>query len=83
MTASDSTDQPLPFQGLKVIDCASFIAAPVAATLLADLGADVVKIEPPEGDHVRIIGTPAHTPGMGPVFLRLMGSSCRQTGPSI
>ncbi len=50
MNASDSHDQPLPFQGLKVIDCASFIAAPVAATLLADLGADVVKVEPPDGD---------------------------------
>lgn len=40
----------LPYQGLRVLDCASFIAAPVAATLLADLGAEVVKIEPPAGD---------------------------------
>ena len=39
-----------PFGGLKVIDCASYIAAPVAATLLADFGADVVKIEPLSGD---------------------------------
>jgi crotonobetainyl-CoA:carnitine CoA-transferase CaiB-like acyl-CoA transferase len=37
------------FEGLKVIDCGSFIAAPTAATLLADFGADVVKIEPPGG----------------------------------
>lgn len=49
------TDEPLPFQGLKVIDCASFIAAPVAATLLADLGADVVKVEPPGGDPHRTL----------------------------
>jgi formyl-CoA transferase len=35
------------FQGLKVIDCASFIAAPAAATVLSDFGADVIKIEPP------------------------------------
>ena len=35
------------FDGLKVIDCASFIAAPAAATVLGDFGADVVKIEPP------------------------------------
>lgn len=48
--APHATDEALPFQGLKVIDCASFIAAPVAATLLADLGADVVKVEPPGGD---------------------------------
>ncbi|MBS0562261.1 MAG: CoA transferase [Proteobacteria bacterium] len=42
------------FAGLKVIDCASFIAGPAAATVLADYGADVVKIEPPgEGDMYR------------------------------
>ena len=44
----------LPFAGLKVIDCASFIAGPAAATVLADLGADVIKIEPPgAGDPYR------------------------------
>jgi formyl-CoA transferase len=41
------------FEGLKVIDCASFVAAPAAATLLADFGADVIKLEPPEGDAYR------------------------------
>ncbi|MFT3778942.1 MAG: CoA transferase [Ottowia sp.] len=35
------------FKGLKVIDCGSFIAAPVAATMLGDFGADVIKVEPP------------------------------------
>ncbi|HLJ63375.1 MAG TPA: CaiB/BaiF CoA-transferase family protein [Stellaceae bacterium] len=35
------------FSGLKVLDVASFIAAPAAATVLADFGADVIKIEPP------------------------------------
>ena len=39
-----------PFAGLKVIDCASYIAAPAAAMLLGDFGADVIKIEPPDGD---------------------------------
>ena len=34
-------------EGLKVIDCGSFIAAPVAGTVMADFGADVIKIEPP------------------------------------
>ena len=39
------------FTGLKVIDCASWIAGPCAATILSDFGADVIKIEPPgEGD---------------------------------
>ena len=35
------------FEGLKVLDCASFIAAPAAATVLSDFGAEVIKIEPP------------------------------------
>ena len=35
------------FTGLKVIDCASWIAGPAAATMLSDFGADVIKIEPP------------------------------------
>ena len=35
------------FTGLKVIDCASLIAGPAAATILSDFGADVIKIEPP------------------------------------
>lgn len=39
--------------GLRVLDAASFIAGPVAATILADLGADVVKLEPPDGDPYR------------------------------
>jgi len=39
--------------GLRVIDAASFIAGPVATTILADFGADVVKIEPPDGDPYR------------------------------
>lgn len=49
------------FAGLKVIDCGSFIASPVAATMLADYGADVIKIEPPAGDTSRII---PNLPGM-------------------
>src|ERR1700693_2606097 len=42
------------FAGLKVLDCASFIAAPAAATVLSDFGAEVIKIEPPgSGDPYR------------------------------
>ncbi|MDO8704395.1 MAG: CaiB/BaiF CoA-transferase family protein [Sulfuricaulis sp.] len=44
------------FEGLKVIDAAGYIAAPGAATILSDFGADVIKIEPPgEGDGFRKI----------------------------
>lgn len=37
------------FEGLKVLDVASYVAAPAAATILSDFGAEVIKIEPPEG----------------------------------
>src|ERR1700739_1741577 len=38
------------FSGLRVVDLASFIAGPGAATILSDFGADVIKIEPPNGE---------------------------------
>jgi formyl-CoA transferase len=51
------------FAGLKVVDCASFIAAPAAATVLSDFGADVVKIEPPgRGDPYRALPQVAGNP---------------------
>lgn len=47
------------FEGLKVIDCASYIAGPAAATVMSDFGAEVVKIEPPgAGDPYRRRATP-------------------------
>src|ERR1700689_3711706 len=42
------------FPGLKVVDFASFIACPSAAVILSDFGADVIKVEPPNGDLWRI-----------------------------
>src|SRR5262245_8102756 len=41
---------PKPLAGIRVIELANFIAGPLAATLLADMGAAVNKIEPPQGD---------------------------------
>lgn len=38
------------FSGLKVVDFSSFVAAPAAAVILSDFGADVIKVEPPSGD---------------------------------
>jgi crotonobetainyl-CoA:carnitine CoA-transferase CaiB-like acyl-CoA transferase len=46
----------VPLTGVRVLDAASFIAGPLAATLLGDLGAEVVKLEPAEGDPLRRIG---------------------------
>ncbi|MCO6416516.1 CoA transferase [Siccirubricoccus sp. KC 17139] len=45
------------FTGLKVIDAATYVAAPSAATILGDFGASVVKLEPPGGDAYRALGS--------------------------
>jgi crotonobetainyl-CoA:carnitine CoA-transferase CaiB-like acyl-CoA transferase len=55
----------LVFDGLKVIDCASFIAGPAAATVMSDFGAAVIKIEPPGmGDAYRRRAVPPVGPGL-------------------
>ena len=47
----------LPLEGLRVLDLASFIAGPVATTVMGDYGAEVIKIERPgEGDPQRKLG---------------------------
>src|SRR5260370_18483981 len=58
------------FDGLKVIDCASFIAGPAAATVMSDFGAEVIKIEPPGiGDPYRRRAIPAPSSPLNPGFI--------------
>ena len=57
-----------PLQGLTVLECASIVLGPMTAQYLGDMGADVIKIEPPEGDLTRRIGPRRHD-HMGSFFL--------------
>ncbi len=53
---SDSSQPPAPLDGVRVVEFGNLIAAPFCAMLLADLGAEVVKVEPPSGDLGRGFG---------------------------
>src|SRR5436309_6331283 len=50
---------PLPLEGVRVIEVGQALAGPLAGVLLADMGADVIKIEKPDGgDDARLWGPP-------------------------
>jgi crotonobetainyl-CoA:carnitine CoA-transferase CaiB-like acyl-CoA transferase len=67
-----STEPPRagPLSGVRVIDMTAVFMGPSATQMLADLGADVIKVEAPGGDVIRGIG-PQGAQGLGPLFLGL------------
>ena len=62
------TTKKRPLEGIRVLEVASMIFGPLAGQYLGDMGADVIKLEPPEGDLTRSIG-PRRSPLMGAFFL--------------
>ncbi len=56
-----------PLQGVRILDLARVVAGPYVSRVLRDMGAEVVKVEPPEGDVVRLIA-PRHDQGMSAFF---------------
>ena len=63
-----TNDAPLPLSGLRVIEFTHMVMGPSAGVILGDLGADVIKVEPVEGDHTRrLVGSGA---GYFPMYNR-------------
>jgi crotonobetainyl-CoA:carnitine CoA-transferase CaiB-like acyl-CoA transferase len=60
-----------PLEGIRIVDLTSVVVGPMVTQVMADYGADVVKIEPPGGDHVRGLAGRGRTQGMSSKFLHL------------
>ena len=68
MAASQPTKKAGPLAGVRVLDLTSVVLGPYATQMLGDLGADIVKVEAPEGDTTRYTG-PRVSRDMASLFL--------------
>ena len=65
-----STENKGPLAGIKILDLTSVVMGPFATQILGDMGAEIIKVEPPAGDNMRWVG-PMRNPGMGHIHLHL------------
>ena len=61
-----------PLEGVTVVDLTSVVVGPLCTQVLADHGAEIIKVEGPKGDLVRNLNGKSPTPGMGAKFLHLL-----------
>ncbi|MFM6931259.1 MAG: CaiB/BaiF CoA transferase family protein [Novosphingobium sp.] len=67
---TNASDKPGPLAGIRIVDLTSVVFGPYATQIMADMGADVIKIEGPEGDNTRWISAGPET-GMGGIHVNV------------
>src|ERR1700736_5267497 len=67
---NSSSSKAGPLAGVRVVDLTAMVMGPYCTQIMADMGADVIKVEPPEGDNTRYISV-GPVPGMSGVFVNV------------